>query len=166
MSHCRDKEEGKQPGQKKIALSMKQMTGDPWDSVQDKFHIGEKIMGTVKRCVKFGAFVEIAPGIEGLVHMSEMSYEKRVLRAEDIVATDETIEVMIKEIDVGKRRISLSMKDAEGDPWIDIQEKYSVGQSVKGTVEKKEKFGQYMSIIQTTKRGKKIKLNLHYCLIH
>jgi small subunit ribosomal protein S1 len=139
-------EEGKQPGQKKIALSIKQMTEDPWNSAQDKFSLGEKIRGKIKRCMKFGAFVEIAPGIEGLVHLSEMSYEKRVLKAEDIVATGETVEVMIKEIDVEKRRISLSIREAEGDPWINIQEKYSVGQSVKGTVEKKEKFGYFVAL--------------------
>ena len=128
----------------KIALSMKQATGDPWTSVQDKFRIGDKIRGKVTGCVKFGAFVEIAPGIEGLVHLSEMSYKKRVLKAEDIVASGETVEVMIKEIDVEKRRISLSMREAEGDPWINIQEKYRPGQSVKGTVEKKEKFGYFV----------------------
>ncbi len=137
-------EQGKQPGQMKIALSIKQVTGDPWNSVQDKFHVGDKIRGKVTRCVKFGAFVEIAPGVEGLVHISEMSYEKRVLKAEDVVAVAETVEVMIKEIDVQKRRISLSMRDAEGDPWIDIREKYTVGQCVDGTIEKKEKFGFFV----------------------
>ncbi len=99
-------EQGKQPGQMKIALSIKQVTGDPWNSVQDKFRIGDKIRGKVTRCMKFGAFVEIAPGIEGLVHISEMSYKKRVLKTEDVVAVAETVEVMIKEIDVEKRRIS------------------------------------------------------------
>jgi small subunit ribosomal protein S1 len=94
--------------------------------------------------VKFGAFVEIAPGIVGLVHLSEMSYKKRILKAEDIIATGETVEVMIQEIDVEKRRISLSMREAEGDLWINIQEKYRVGQSVKETVEKKEKFGYFV----------------------
>jgi small subunit ribosomal protein S1 len=137
-------EQGKQPGQIKIALSIKQVTGDPWNSVQDKFRIGDKIRGKVTRCVKFGAFVEIAPGIEGLVHISEMSYKKRVLKAENVVAVAETVEVMIKEIDVEKRRISLSMRDAEGDPWIDIREKYTVGQCVDGTIEKKEKFGFFV----------------------
>lgn len=139
-------EEGKRAGEKKLALSMKQVTGDPWNHVGDKFHVGDKIPGRVTRCVKFGAFVEIAPGIEGLVHISEMSYKKRVLKAEDVVTAGDTIEVMIKEIDVEKRRISLSMRDAEGDPWIGIQNKYHVGQSVEGILEKKESFGYFVSL--------------------
>ena len=139
-------EQGKQPGQMKIALSIKQIIGDPWDRVQDKFFIGDKIKGKVTGCVKFGAFVEIAPGIQGLVHISEMSYKKRILKAEDVVAVGGTVEVMIKEIDVEKKRISLSIRDAEGDPWIDIGEKYRVGQSVEGTIEKKEKSGYLVGL--------------------
>jgi small subunit ribosomal protein S1 len=139
-------EQGKRPGQMKIALSIKQVIGDPWDRVQDKFFIGDKIKGKVTGCAKFGAFVEIAPGIHGLVHISEMSYKKRIWRAEDVVAVGGTVEVMIKEIDVGKKRISLSIRDAEGDPWIDIGEKYRVGQSVEGTIERKEKSGYLVGL--------------------
>ena len=139
-------EQGKRPGEMKLALSMKQMTGDPWNNVEGKFYIGDKIRGKVTRCVKFGAFIEIAPGIEGLVHISEMSYKRRVLKAEDVVTTGDIVEVMVKEIDVENRRISLSMRDAEGDPWIDIYNKYKVGQSVKGIIEKKERFGYFVSL--------------------
>jgi small subunit ribosomal protein S1 len=139
-------EPGKKPGQVKIALSIKQLTEDPWNSAQDAFRIGDKIRGKVTRCVKFGAFVEIAPGIEGLVHISEMSYRQRVLKSEDVVAEGETVEVMIKEIDVAKRRISLSMKEAEGDPWVGIRDRIKVGQSVEGTIEKKEKFGYFVQL--------------------
>jgi small subunit ribosomal protein S1 len=134
-------EKGKQTGQMKIALSIKQATEDPWNGIQDKFRIGDKIRGKVTRCVKFGAFVEIAPGIEGLVHITEMSYKKRVLNVEDVVAVGETVEVMIKEIDFEKKRMNLSIRDAEGDPWADVGEKYRVGQSVEGVIEKKGKFG-------------------------
>jgi len=139
-------EQGKRPGEMRLALSMKQMTGDPWNSVEDKFRIGDKISGKVTRCVRFGAFVEITPGIEGLVHISEMSYKRRVLKTEDMVTLGDTVEVMVKEIDVKNRRISLSMKEAEGDPWIDIQTKYKVGQSIEGIIEKKEKFGYFVSL--------------------
>ncbi len=139
-------EAGKRDGQVKIALSMKQLTEDPWRSAEERFRIGEKLRGRVTRCVKFGAFVEIAPGIEGLVHISEMSYRQRVLKAEDIVAAGETVEVMIKEIDVEKKRISLSMKDAEGDPWVEIHGRVKVGQTVDGTIEKREKFGYFVRL--------------------
>ncbi|MCP4109005.1 MAG: 30S ribosomal protein S1 [Desulfobacteraceae bacterium] len=138
--------QGDKPNQLKIALSIKQVTGDPWDTSDEKFNIGDKIKGKVTRCMDFGAFVEIAPGIEGLVHISEMSYKKRVLKAEDIVKPGETIDVMIKDIYSEKRRISLSIKDAEGDPWIGVQERFKPGQAVEGTIEKKEKFGYFISL--------------------
>ena len=139
-------EPDKKPGLLKISLSMKQLTEDPWDSAGEQFHEGGKIQGTVTRCANFGAFVEVAPGIEGLVHISEMSYKKRVLKPEEVVTAGETVSVMIKEVDLDKRRISLSIRDAEGDPWVDIAEKYKIGQSVEGILEKKEKFGYFINL--------------------
>ncbi len=134
------------PGQLKIALSIKQMTADPWESVDDYFREGDRIGGTVTRCADFGAFVEVAPGIEGLVHISEMSYKKRVLKPEEIVSVGESVSVMIKEIDLQKRRLSLSIRDAEGDPWVDVANKYSPGQTLEGILEKKEKFGYFITL--------------------
>ena len=138
-------EQGKKPGQKKISLSIKQTLGDPWNSVADQFRIGDKIKGKVTRCVKFGAFVEIAAGIEGLVHLSEMGY-RRVVKAEEVASPGDIVEVMIKEIDAEKKRVSLSIRDAEGDPWIDAPEKYPAGKSVEGTIEKKERFGFFVEL--------------------
>ena len=133
-------------GQLKIALSAKQLSDDPWLSAEEHFHEGDKIRGKVTRCAPFGAFVEIAPGIEGLVHISEMTYLRRITKPEEIVSEDESVSVLIKEIDLQKRRISLSIRDAEGDPWIDVQDKFKVGQSTEGTVEKKEKFGYFINL--------------------
>jgi len=130
----------------KIALSIKQVEEDPWESVSEKLKKGDMIKGKVTRCMDFGAFVEIAPGTEGLVHISEMSYTKRVLKAETIVSPGDLVSVMIKEIDPEKKRISLSIKDAEGDPWIEAREKYIPGKTVSGIVEKKEKFGLFISL--------------------
>jgi small subunit ribosomal protein S1 len=110
------------------------------------FREGEKVKGKVTRCVAFGAFVEIAPGVEGLVHISEMSYRKRVMRSEDEVSPGQEVPVVIKEIDLFKRRISLSMRDAEGDPWLEVPNKYRTGQTVKGVLEKKERFGYFVRI--------------------
>jgi small subunit ribosomal protein S1 len=138
--------DGEKKNQKKIALSMKQTEGDPWDTVADKFEPGQKISGKVTRCMKFGAFVEIAPGIEGLVHISEMSYLKRVIHPEDEVTPGETISVLLKDIDADKRRISLSIRDALGDPWVDVTEKFQIGQVVPGVLEKKEKFGHFVTL--------------------
>jgi small subunit ribosomal protein S1 len=139
-------EPDKKPGMLKISLSMKQLTEDPWDSAGEKFHEGDKIQGTVTRCANFGAFVEVDPGIEGLVHISEMSYKKRVLKPEDVVTAGETVSVMIKEVDLDKRRISLSIRDAEGDPWVDVADKYTIGQAVEGILEKKESFGYFINL--------------------
>jgi small subunit ribosomal protein S1 len=139
-------EPDRKPGMKKISLSMKQLTDNPWDSVHRQFREGERVLGTVTRCTGFGAFVEVAPGIEGLVHISEMSYTKRVLKPEDIVKSGETVSVIIKEIDADKRRLSLSIRDAVGDPWLDVEEKFAVGQSLEGVLEKKEKFGFFVTL--------------------
>jgi small subunit ribosomal protein S1 len=139
-------EPDKKPGLLKISLSMKQLSEDPWDSAGEQFHEGDQIQGTVTRCANFGAFVELSPGIEGLVHISEMSYKKRVLKSEDVVTAGETVSVMIKEVDLEKRRLSLSIRDAEGDPWVEIAEKYTLGQAVEGILEKKEKFGYFINL--------------------
>jgi len=139
-------EKGEKTRIPKIALSVKQVTEDPWETVEAQFQSGQEVKGTVKRCVKFGAFVEIAPGIEGLVHISEMSYRKRVSKPEEVVKTGDVVGVMIKDIDPAARRISLSMKDVEGDPWLDVGERYRVGQTVQGRIEKREAFGIFISL--------------------
>ncbi|RJR47620.1 MAG: 30S ribosomal protein S1 [Desulfobacteraceae bacterium] len=130
----------------RISLSAKQVTGDPWENLDEKFHPGDRLKGKVTRCAKFGAFVEIAPGVEGLVHISEMSYRKRVMRPEDVANPGDMVEVVVKEIDSSKRRISLSMREAEGDPWADVETSFSVGQIAEGMVEKKERFGWFVSL--------------------
>ena len=139
-------EKGQKRNALKISLSAKQTTGDPWGQMEGRFRIGEKVKGKVIRCAAFGAFVEIAAGIEGLVHVSEMSYTKRVLKPEEVVQVGEIVAVVVKEIDLARRRVSLSIKDAEGDPWLDVPEKYRVGLSVNGTIERKEKFGYFVSL--------------------
>jgi small subunit ribosomal protein S1 len=138
--------DGIKKNQKKISLSRRQLDSDPWDTVSEKIRPGDKVIGRVSRCMKFGVFVEIVPGIEGLVHISEMSYVKRVINPEDVVTPGEKVSVLVKELDAKGRRISLSIRDAEGDPWLEVSDKFSVGQVVKGTLEKKEKFGYFVSL--------------------
>ena len=130
----------------KISLSLKQISGDPWDRLEGRFAAGEKVEGIVTKCMSFGAFVEIAPGIEGLIHISEMSYTRRILKPEDVVQEGESVHVVVKDTDLERRRISLSLRDAEGDPWLEVEEKYKIGQTVEGTVEKKEKFGFFVAL--------------------
>jgi small subunit ribosomal protein S1 len=137
-----------EPGKKgqKIALSAKQVESDPWDRLADHIRPGQKVQGKVTRCTDFGAFVEIRPGIEGLVHISEMSYTRRVHKAADVVQPGQTVSVVVKEIDLAKRRVALSLRDAEGDPWQEIEQKFSKGQPVNGVVEKQEKFGIFVRL--------------------
>lgn len=130
----------------KISLSIKQTLQDPWEAAGDNIHVGDQLTGTVTRLAPFGAFVEVAPGTEGLVHLSEMSYTKRVLKADDIVSEGEVVQVVVKQIETDKKRISLSIRDAHGDPWNGIKLKYPVGKPVTGTIEKKEQFGIFVTI--------------------
>lgn len=130
----------------KISLSIKQATADPWDTAEGKFAVGDIVTGKVVRCLDFGAFVEIAPGIEGLVHVSELSHVKRVNKPEEVVNPGDVVSVKIKDVDLDKRRISLSLKDAGDDPWQKAVEKYAVGQTVSGTVEKKQDFGLFVNL--------------------
>ncbi|MBC2711894.1 MAG: 30S ribosomal protein S1 [Desulfosarcina sp.] len=138
--------DGDKPGTKKISLSVKQAMGDPWADAPNRVRVGDKLMGKVTRCANFGAFVELFPGIEGLVHISEMSYTRRVMRPEDVVTPGDEIMVMVKEFDLDRKRVSLSIKDAEGDPWADIEEKFKPGRTVPGRVEKKEGFGIFVNL--------------------
>ena len=139
-------EENAKTGQHKLSLSIKQALEDPWLSVGDQFKTGDKTTGKVTRLAKFGAFVEISPGIEGMVHLSEMSYHKRVMKPEEVVQKGDLVSVMVKDVDGEARRISLSIKEAEGDPWIDVTEKYEIGKPVTGTLEKQEKFGLFITL--------------------
>ncbi|MCP3921124.1 MAG: 30S ribosomal protein S1 [Desulfobacterales bacterium] len=130
----------------KISLSIKQVSEDPWDLVDSKFHVGDNITGKVTKLMDFGAFVEIGDGTEGLVHISEMSYTKRILRPEDAVSVGETIDIVIKDIDLIKKRISLSMKDATGDPWSTIDNKFEAGKIYEAQLEKRENFGLFLKL--------------------
>jgi small subunit ribosomal protein S1 len=138
--------DGDKKNTKKISLSMKQVGDDPWNQVSEKFNSGDKVNGTVTRCMDFGVFVEIAPGIEGLVHISEMSYVKRVMKTSEEVTPGESVSVLIKEIDPRKRRISLSMRDTQGDPWLDVSDTFKIGQVITGTLENKEAFGYFVTL--------------------
>lgn len=130
----------------RLELSMKQAMEDPWGALADELQAGAKVSGRVTNLAPFGAFMEIAPGIEGLVHVSEMSYLKRVHKPGDIVAVGDLVPVMIKSIDPQSRRIALSMRDAEGDPWDGVAERFKKGQVVQGVVEKREKFGMFVRL--------------------
>lgn len=131
----------------RISLSLKQAQTDPWKNADKNFQVGEVVEGTVRRLAPFGAFVEIAPGIEGLVHLSEMSWEKRVNKADEVLNIGDKIKVKIREIEPEKKRVSLSLKDALGDPWIEAEKNFSNGLTVEGKVESKGLHGIFINLM-------------------
>jgi small subunit ribosomal protein S1 len=133
-------------GKLKISLSLKQAGDEPWTTYKNDFKEGDVVVGKVTNLLKFGAFVQIRPGIEGLVPLSEMSYTKRINHPEEVVKAGETVKVLIKEINQNDKKILLSIRDAEGDPWTLIQSKFPVGKVVPGTINKKEVFGYLIQI--------------------
>ena len=130
----------------RISLGMKQLESDPWDGVAAKYPVGMKMTGTVTNITEYGAFVEIELGIEGLVHVSEMSWTKKNVHPGKIVSTSQEVEVVVLEVDSEKRRISLGLKQAQGNPWEDFAEKHPVGTEVEGEVKNATEFGLFIGL--------------------
>ncbi|MCL2183524.1 MAG: S1 RNA-binding domain-containing protein [Chitinispirillia bacterium] len=132
----------------KISLSIKQSLEDPWTKVSDRFKPGDSVEGKVTRLADFGAFVEIMPGVEGLVHVSEMAWGRRVHHPSEIVKPGQIVKVTVLGIDLNKRSVSLTLKDIADDPWKGIEEKLAVGADVAGTVARKAKFGYFIDLFE------------------
>jgi small subunit ribosomal protein S1 len=134
-------------GKRRISVGMKQLLAHPWDAVAGKYKAGDRVRGTVTRLMDFGAFVELDPGIEGLIHISEMSWAKgKIRKASDVVKPGETVEAVILGVQAAERRISLGLKQALGDPWADISQKFVVGSAVEGPVTSLTKFGAFVQL--------------------
>jgi len=132
----------------KISLSIKQALEDPWKKVLASVSIGQVIDGKVTRLADFGAFVEVLPGVEGLVHVSEMSWGKRIHHPSEVVKAGQAVKVTVLSIDENKRSISLTLKDVADDPWSGVGEKFAVGTDVSGTVARKAKFGYFIDLAE------------------
>ena len=136
------------PAKRRIAIGLKQLQPHPWETVPERFHLGDKVTGTVTRDADFGAFVELAPGIEGLIHISEMAWGKKVHKPSDIVKVGETVEAMILGIDTEQKRIALGLKQALGDPWVEIVKTIHPGAVIEGPVSRITKFGAFVTIAE------------------
>jgi small subunit ribosomal protein S1 len=134
------------PEKKRISLGMKQLLKDPWDSVAAKYKLGERARGTVTRVLEFGAFVELEPGIEGLIHVSEMSWAKKVRIASDVVKPGESVEVVVLGVNQAEHRISLGLKQALGDPWANVAESFAPGTVIEGPITSLTKFGAFVQL--------------------
>jgi small subunit ribosomal protein S1 len=131
---------------RKISLGLKQLAPDPWSLAAEKYPQNTRVRGKVSRVTDFGAFVELEPGIEGLIHVSEMSWAKKNVRAADIVKPGEAVEVVVLGVNAADRRIALGLKQALGDPWEDALKKYPVGSVAEGPVTSLAKFGAFVDL--------------------
>ncbi len=130
----------------RVSLGLKQLTPDPWEMVPQTYHAGDHVTGRVVSLADYGAFVELEPGVEGLIHISEMSWSKRLRHPSKILKVDDRVDVGVLEVDMAKRRISLSLKASLPDPWTTIGEKYAVGAIVQGRVRNLTDFGAFVEI--------------------
>jgi small subunit ribosomal protein S1 len=130
----------------RISLGMKQLESDPWEGVAAKYPVGAKLSGTVTNITEYGAFVELEAGIEGLVHVSEMSWTKKNVHPGKIVSTSQEVDVLVLEVDSDKRRISLGLKQAQQNPWESFFEKHPVGSVVEGEVKNATEFGLFIGL--------------------
>ncbi len=134
------------PENRRISLSMKKTEPNPWDLMEQKYPIGTRVKGRVRNITNFGVFVEIEEGIDGLIHISDLSYTERVRHPSDMLKEDEEVEAVVHEIDAQNQRISLSLKHAMGDPWDAVEAKYKVGMEVKGKVTRLTDFGVFVEL--------------------
>jgi small subunit ribosomal protein S1 len=130
----------------RISLGMKQLQADPWEGIEAKYPLQSKFTGRVTNITDYGAFVELEPGIEGLIHVSEMSWTKKNVHPGKIVATSQEVEVMVLEVDAAKRRISLGLKQTLDNPWNVFADKFQVGAEIEGEVKNKTEFGLFIGL--------------------
>ena len=130
----------------RISLGMKQLLSDPWQNVEGKFPIGVKMEGRVTNITDYGAFVELEAGVEGLVHVSEMSWTKKNVHPGKIVSTSQQVEVMVLDVDLSKRRISLGLKQCTNNPWEDLSATYPVGTEIEGEIRNITEFGLFVGL--------------------
>ena len=137
------------PETQRISLGMKQLEADPWEGVDVKYPVRTKLHGRVSNITDYGAFVELEPGVEGLVHISEMSWTKKNLHPGKIVSTSQEVEVMVLDVDPNRRRVSLGLKQCLENPWDSFLEKHPVGSEVEGDVKNITEFGLFIGLSRT-----------------
>jgi small subunit ribosomal protein S1 len=140
---------GTEADKRRISVGLKQLQPHPWEAIAGKYTAGERVRGKVTRLMEFGAFVELEPGIEGLIHISEMSWTKgKIRKASDVVKPGETVEVVILGVQPAEHRIALGLKQALGDPWADAPQRFPVGSAIEGPVTSLTKFGAFVQMAE------------------
>ena len=130
----------------RVSLGLKQTTENPWNSIQDQFPVGARVSGKVVNLAAYGAFVEIAPGIEGLVHISEFSWTKRVARASDVLNVGDEVQVVVLSVDIENQKIALGIRQTQANPWDTVQDRFPVGSKVKGRVRNFTAYGAFVEL--------------------
>lgn len=130
----------------RVSLGLKQQTSNPWEKLAEKYPVGTKIKGKITSLVPYGAFVELEAGIEGLIHVSEISWTKRVARPSDVLSTGQEVEAQVTELNTEEQKLSLSLRSLESNPWDVIHEKYAVGSKVKGIVRNLTAYGAFIEL--------------------
>ena len=130
----------------RVSLGYKQLTPDPWDSAQERFPTGSRVRGKVVSLTDYGAFIELEPGVEGLIHVSEMSWSKRVKHPSKVLNVGDEVEAMVLQVGVEERRISLGLKQVEPNPWQQLAEKYQTGARIQGKVRNLTDFGAFVEV--------------------
>ncbi len=134
------------PATKKIGLGLKQLQEDPWTMAARTFKVGDRVNGTVSRLADFGAFIELLPGVDGLIHLSELSWDKRVRKPGDLLKVGERVEAVVLQVSPAERRIGLGYKQVLGDPWEQVPRKYPVGSTFEGPVTNLTQFGAFIDM--------------------
>ena len=130
----------------RVSLGLKQTTVNPWDSIQDMFPVGARVSGKVVNLAAYGAFIEIAPGIEGLVHISEFSWTKRVARASDMLSVGDEVQVVVLSVDVENQKIALGIRQTQDNPWDTVQDRFPVGSKITGKVRNFTAYGAFVEL--------------------
>jgi small subunit ribosomal protein S1 len=130
----------------RISLGMKQISSNPWETVEERFIIGTKVIGRVVSVTDYGAFVELEPGVEGLIHISEMTWSRRMKHPSKVVRVGDQVEAVVLDVKPKERRISLGIKQMEADPWTTVADRYGIGSVVEGRVRKLTDFGAFIEI--------------------
>ena len=130
----------------RVSLGLKQMLSNPWENIESRFPVGQRVRGRITKLVPYGAFVEIEPGVEGLIHVSELSWTKRITRPSDILELDQVIDAVVLAVNTEEQKISLGVRQLEANPWDEIEFRYPIGSTIKGEVRNLTAYGAFVEM--------------------
>lgn len=137
---------GINPEEKKISLGLRQLESNPWDGVRDRYPVGARVKGLVRNLVSYGAFVELESGVDGLIHVSDMSWTRKISNPAEVLKKGDLVEAVVLEVDTAQQRIALGLKQLSQDPWEELKRRYKIGDTVRGRITKKVSFGVFVEI--------------------